>query len=95
MVLYYFAPLATVFRALPQQRIKGFVIVAGVLVTFSNHCFTLRASFEALFLSAVYQFCVSWVFALSFTIIVLDNRLLTRRYGKAILNSLPPFERSF
>ena len=29
------------------------------------------------------------------TITMLDNRLLTRRYGKAILNSLPPFKRSF
>lgn len=28
-------------------------------------------------------------------ITLLDNRLLTRRYGKAILNSLPPFRRDF
>ncbi|TQV84649.1 ATP-dependent DNA helicase DinG [Exilibacterium tricleocarpae] len=29
------------------------------------------------------------------TISLLDKRLLTRRYGKAILNSLPPFQRDF
>jgi len=27
------------------------------------------------------------------TITIMDNRLLTKRYGSAILNSLPPFRR--
>jgi Rad3-related DNA helicase len=29
------------------------------------------------------------------TITLLDRRLVTQRYGKAILNALPPFRRDF